>query len=57
MMAERVRLAFTIGYIGRYFHGSQIQPDVRTVQGELIKAFTKLKWLNKDAGHNLVLSS
>lgn len=57
MMSERVRLAFTIGYIGRHFHGSQIQPDVRTVQGELIKAFTKLKWLSKDAGHNLVLSS
>ena len=57
MMSERVRLAFTIGYIGRHFHGSQIQPDVRTVQGELIKAFTKLNWLNKESGHNLVLSS
>ena len=57
-MTERVRLAFTIGYIGRHFHGSQIQPDVRTVQGELIKAFTKLNWLDSEASsHNLVLSS
>ncbi|MEC7178012.1 MAG: tRNA pseudouridine(38-40) synthase TruA, partial [Candidatus Thermoplasmatota archaeon] len=57
-MSERVRLAFTIGYIGRYFHGSQIQPDVRTVQGELIRVFHKLKWLNQDdSSHNLVLSS
>ena len=57
-MTERVRLAFTVGYIGKKFHGSQIQPDVRTVQGELIKAFRKLKWLDKDnSGHNLVLSS
>ena len=58
MMSERVRLAFTIGYIGRYYHGSQIQPDVKTVQGELIRVFHKLKWLNQDDdSHNLVLSS
>ncbi len=57
-MTERVRLAFTIGYIGKNFHGSQIQPDVRTVQGELIKAFRELNWLDdEDSGHNLVLSS
>ena len=57
-MEERVRLAFTIGYIGRYFHGSQIQPDVKTVQGELIRVFRKLKWLDsKETSHNLVLSS
>ena len=57
-MSERVRLAFTIGYIGKQFHGSQIQPDVKTVQGELIRVFQKLKWLeSNDLGHNLVLSS
>ena len=56
MMSERVRLAFTIGYIGRHYHGSQIQPDVKTVQGELIRVFHKLKWLNQDdESHNLVL--
>jgi len=58
MMSERVRLAFTIGYIGRHFHGSQIQPDVTTVQGELIRVFHKLKWIDpNDSSHNLVLSS
>ena len=58
MMSERVRLAFTIGYIGKHFHGSQIQPDVKTVQGELIRVFRQLKWLeSNDSGHNLVLSS
>ncbi len=57
-MEERVRLAFTIGYIGKYFHGSQIQPDVKTVQGELIRVFRKLKWLDiEENNHNLVLSS
>ena len=56
-MEERVRLAFTIGYIGHHFHGSQIQPDVKTVQGELIRVFEKLKWLDSGEGHNLVLSS
>ena len=57
-MEPRVRLAFTIGYIGRYFHGSQVQPDVETVQGELIRVFRKLKWLDpNETSHNLVLSS
>ena len=58
MMSKRVRLAFTVGYIGRHYHGSQIQPDVKTVQGELIRVFRKLKWLDGETNsHNLVLSS
>ena len=58
MTDDDVRLAFRIGYLGDSFHGSQIQPDVKTVQGELIKAFNQLKWLDKNRdGHNLVLSS
>ena len=32
------------GYHGAKFHGSQIQPDVRTVQGELKQAIEKLGW-------------
>ncbi len=53
-----VRLAFRIGYLGDAYHGSQIQPDVKTVQGELVRVFQKLKWLDKDEEeHNLVLSS
>lgn len=53
-----VRLAFRIGYLGDAYHGSQIQPDVVTVQGELIRVFQSLKWLDPEEGqHNLVLSS
>ena len=53
-----VRLAFRIGYLGDAYHGSQIQPDVSTVQGELIQVFRSLKWLDpQDERHNLVLSS
>ena len=58
MADEVVRLAFRVGYLGDSFHGSQIQPDVKTVQGELIRAFRQLKWLDSEhEGHNLVLSS
>ena len=46
MTNQSVRLAFRIGYLGDAYHGSQIQPDVRTVQGELIRVFESLKWLN-----------
>ncbi|RLI74776.1 tRNA pseudouridine(38-40) synthase TruA [Archaeoglobales archaeon] len=37
-----MRLAFKIAYFGLNFHGSQYQPDVRTIEGELFKAFKKL---------------
>ena len=58
MSDAETRLHFRIGYLGDAFHGSQIQPDVRTVQGELIHAFQKLGWISKEEqGHNLVLSS
>ncbi|MBT61323.1 MAG: hypothetical protein CMA63_07225 [Euryarchaeota archaeon] len=58
MTNDTVRLAFRIGYLGDSFHGSQIQPNVATVQGELIRVFESLKWLDKsDEHHNLVLSS
>jgi tRNA pseudouridine38-40 synthase len=53
-----VRLAFRVGYLGDAYHGSQVQPDVITVQGELIRVFRALKWLDpEDEQHNLVLSS
>ena len=42
------RLVLCFGYLGDKFHGSQLQPDVRTVQGELEKALKKLKWLDSD---------
>jgi len=39
----RVRLA----YDGTGFHGSQFQPELRTIQGEVEKALRKLKWQGK----------
>jgi len=58
MADQSVRLAFRIGYLGDEYHGSQIQPDVKTVQGELIRVFRSLHWLDTSSTeHNLVLSS
>ncbi|MCQ1534726.1 tRNA pseudouridine(38-40) synthase TruA [Methanosarcina sp. KYL-1] len=37
-----MRVALKIAYIGTEFHGSQIQPNVETVEGELFKALRKL---------------
>ena len=36
-----------IGYHGKNFHGSQIQPSVRTVQGALIDALKEIGWWSK----------
>ena len=42
MDSDLMMVAF--GYHGAKFHGSQIQPDVRTVQGEIKRAIEKLGW-------------
>ena len=56
-MTRRVRLAFRIGYLGDHFHGSQIQPDVITVQSELIRVMRTLNWISPEDNGLLILSS
>lgn len=47
-----VRLAFQVAYFGGHFMGSQLQPELRTVEGELIAACTRLGLFTdwRDAG-------
>jgi tRNA pseudouridine38-40 synthase len=44
-MSDRFRVK--LAYDGTGFHGSQYQPELRTVQGEVEKALRKLAWQEK----------
>ena len=47
-MAE-IGVDLIFGYIGTQFSGSQIQPNARTVQGEIRKAVLRLKWIKNSS--------
>ncbi len=47
-----MRVALKLAYIGTEFHGSQIQPNVVTVEGELFKAFRNLKIIESPKSAN-----
>ncbi len=55
-MQPLVHLAVRVGYLGDAFHGSQVQPDVRTVQGELQRVLASLGWWD-ESRHLMVLGS
>ncbi|MCD6512416.1 MAG: tRNA pseudouridine(38-40) synthase TruA [Thermoplasmata archaeon] len=41
-----MRYAIRIGYDGRYFNGFSIQPDIKTVEGEIIKKLKETKLID-----------
>ncbi len=41
-----MRIALKVAYIGSDYHGFQVQPDVRTVEGELFRALHELNIIN-----------
>ncbi len=43
-----MRYAFRVGYIGDGFHGLARQPNVRTVEGEIIRVLTDLGYRSED---------
>ena len=51
-----MRVAVAVGYLGRGYSGSQVQPNVPTVQGELEHALFQLSWATHGT-HPVTLSS
>ena len=47
MSGEKTRLAFAFGHLGDSFHGSQVQPDLRTVQGRLQDVLADLGFISR----------
>ena len=50
------KIALKIGYEGTHFAGSQIQPDKRTVEGELLKALMEVGAIKSEEEADLVSS-
>ena len=50
MAGEMTRLAFAFGHLGDTFHGSQVQPGLRTAQGELQRVLAELGFIDKSTG-------
>jgi len=55
-MSAAVRIAIAVGYLGHGYSGSQVQPDVPTVQGEIEAALFRLNWSQRGT-HPVTLSS
>jgi tRNA pseudouridine38-40 synthase len=59
MVGGNCRLAFAFGHRGDTFHGSQVQPNLRTVQSSLQEALYELGFIKKAnaSGQPCILSS
>ena len=49
-----MRVALKLAYIGTEFHGSQIQPNIETVEGELFKALRNLGIIESPKSANYI---
>ncbi len=41
-----MRIALKVAYIGTDYHGFQVQPDVKTIEGKLLRALSELSIIN-----------
>lgn len=51
-----MRVALKIAYIGSNYHGSQVQPQVPTIEGELFKALQELEIIKDPRSANFISS-
>lgn len=51
-----MRIALKVGYIGTNYHGFQIQPDVKTIEGELFASLQKLDIIKSPHEANYIAS-
>ncbi len=49
-----MRIALKIAYIGTDYHGFQVQPDVKTIEGELFRALKELNIINNPHEANYI---
>ncbi|MCZ7393592.1 MAG: tRNA pseudouridine(38-40) synthase TruA [Candidatus Methanoperedens sp.] len=49
-----MRIALKVAYIGTEYHGFQVQPDVKTIEGELFRALRELKVINNPHEANYI---
>jgi len=49
-----MRIALKVAYIGTDYHGFQVQPEVKTIEGEIFRALRELKIINNPHEANYI---
>ncbi|MBU4373022.1 MAG: tRNA pseudouridine(38-40) synthase TruA [Euryarchaeota archaeon] len=49
-----MRIALKVAYIGTDYHGFQVQPDVKTIEGEIFRALRELNTINNPHEANYI---